>query len=92
MSQLRIAKIAGARRIVAERLTTAGCAFPDETARSVIDDLLKAGWVFPGWQLDDDVPQPSYSTPEGRRRARAIYEQARRDRADAIAAPEEESA
>jgi hypothetical protein len=32
------------------------------------------------------------STPEGRRRARAIYEQARRDRADAIAVTEEESA
>jgi hypothetical protein len=77
MSQLRIAKIAGARRIVAERIAPTGCRYPDETARDIIDDLLKAGWTFPGWQLDDDVPQPSVSTVEGRRRAREIFEQTR---------------
>lgn len=74
---LHAARLTNARRIVAERIAPTGCRYPDETARDVIDDLLKAGWTYPGWQHDDHVPRPSYSTAEGRRRAREIFEQTR---------------
>lgn len=77
---LRAARIANARARVAELLTDR-CPHPDSTARDVIDELLLLGWSFPGAHLDDTVPQPSHSTPEGRRRAREIYEKTRREAA-----------
>lgn len=72
MSITRTAKIANARRAVVEHLT--GCPFPDEVARDIVDALLNLGWTYPGMHLDDDIPQPSHSTPAGRAAARRIYE------------------
>ena len=77
-SPLRVAKIANLRARFSERLA-GRTAFPDETARELVDELLNLGWTYPGWQADDHMPQPSASTPEGRRRARELYEATRRE-------------
>lgn len=78
---LRVAKIANLRARFTERLA-GRCPFPDETARELVDELLGLGWQYPGWQLDDNVPQPSHSTPEGRAAARALYEHVRRNKTE----------
>lgn len=79
---LRIAKIANARNRIAE-LLAGRCTSPESLAREVIDELLRLGWVYPGWHLDEPTTQPSSSTPEGRRRARELFAAARRaSRAD----------
>lgn len=79
-SPLRVAKIANARSRIAEMLA-GRCAFPEDVAREVIDELLGLGWAYPGWQVDDHVPQPSSSTPEGRAAARRLFAEIRQESA-----------
>jgi hypothetical protein len=77
VTPIRAARLSNARRMATEILTKRQCMYPEEAARLIIDELLNAGWSPPGAVDGDDVPQPSYSTPEGRARARALFEQAR---------------
>lgn len=82
VTPMRAAKIANAQRAITEILTGQMCPYAESAARQVVDEIRRLGWTPPGWQDDEPVPQPTYSTPQGRARAREIYEQTRREAAE----------
>jgi hypothetical protein len=78
------AKIANAQRALVEILQRQMCPYAESAARQVMDELRRLGWSPPGRLEDEVLPQPSTSTPQGRARAREIYEQTRREAANRI--------
>lgn len=77
ITPMNAARVANARRHVAEILAGRMCPNPEHAAQHVVDELRKLGWAPPGWHINEGAPRPSYSTAEGRRRAREIFEQTR---------------
>lgn len=80
VTPIHAAKMANAQRALTEILRRQMCPYAEAAARQVLDELRGLGWAPPGVRDDDHIPQPSYSTPEGRRRARDLFEQTREAR------------
>lgn len=79
LSPAYAAKLANARREIAELLEQWGCPASEVRAGQVLDALQALGWSPPRAADDTPPPRASYSTREGRDRAKQLL-------ADALAA------
>lgn len=84
VTPIRAARLANARRAVADILSARHCDYPDEAARLIVDQLLNLGWTYPGWHDDDPIPRPATSDDRRRRvliaQAMAVVESKKRAR------------